>query len=81
MRGIAWTSRSIAVPVMVHDHAVGAINIAWPGHRAEFREMVAQHLKTLQATAAAIGKAAEEEGDRFDVYGAGPEALFPAAAE
>ena len=73
--------RSIAVPVMVHDHAVGAINIAWPGHRAEFREMLAQHLRTLQATAAAIGRAAEAEEERFGVYGAGPEAVFPAAAE
>ena len=66
---------------MVHDHAVGAINIAWPGHRAEFREMVAHHLQTLQKTAAMIGRAAEEEADRFGVYGAGAEAVFPAAAE
>lgn len=73
--------RSIAVPVMVHDHAVGAINIAWPGHRADFREMVANHLRTLQATAAAIGRAAEEEAERFGLYGSGPEAVFPAAAE
>jgi IclR family transcriptional regulator, mhp operon transcriptional activator len=73
--------RSIAVPLMVHGHAVGAINITWPGHRAEFRETVAQHLKTLKATAAAISRAAEEEADRFGLHGAGTEALFPAAAE
>jgi hypothetical protein len=35
----------------------------------------------LRATAAAIGKAAEEEADGFGLYGAGPEAVFPAAAE
>ena len=55
--------RSIAVPVMAHGHAVGAINIAWPGHRTELKDVVAKHLKTLQATAATIGGAAEEELD------------------
>jgi IclR family mhp operon transcriptional activator len=73
--------RSIATPLIVHGHAVGAINITWPSHRAEFREMVTQHLKTLQAAAAAISRAAEEEAERFGLYGAGPEAVFPAAAE
>ena len=73
--------RSIAVAVMVHDHAVGAINIAWPGHRTELKDVVAQHLRTLQGTADAIGRAAEDEADRFGLYGAGPEAVFPAAAE
>lgn len=73
--------RSIAVPVMVHGHAVGAINIAWPGHRTELKDVVAQHLKTLQGTAAAIGHAAEEEGERFGLFETGPDAAFPAAAE
>jgi IclR family mhp operon transcriptional activator len=47
--------RSIAVAVMVHGHAVGAINIAWPGHRMQVKDVVAQHLRTLQATAASVG--------------------------
>lgn len=55
--------------------------VAWPGHRAEFREMLARHLSTLQATAAAIGRAAEAEEERFGIYRAGPEAVFPAAAK
>ncbi len=73
--------RSIAVPVMVHGHAVGAINIAWPGHRIDLKDVVARHLRTLLGTADAIGRAAEEEAERFGLFEAGPEAVFPAAAE
>jgi IclR family mhp operon transcriptional activator len=73
--------RSIAVPVMVHGHAVAATNITWPGHRADFNEMVAKHLKRLQATAAAIGRAAEEEAERVGFDGAEAEPVLRAAAE
>ena len=69
--------RSIAVPVLVHGHATGAINIAWPGHRTDLKEVVARHLKTLQATAAAIGRAAEQEAERREAE----EQIVPAAAE
>jgi len=58
--------RSIAVAVMVHGHAVAAINIAWPAHRVQLKEVVAQHLGTLQATALAIGRAVEEDPARFE---------------
>src|SRR4030095_1826434 len=51
--------RSIAVAVMLHGHAVGAINITWPGHRMQVKDVVAQHLKTLQATAASVGRDVE----------------------
>ena len=80
--------RSIAVAVMVHGHAVGAINIAWPGHRMQVKDVVAQHLKTLQATAAAVGRdveshlgeSADDEGSRrvmgrFRNGAAGPRGL------
>jgi len=59
--------RSIAVPIMVHDHAVAAINITWPGHRMQLKDVIAQHLSTLQATAAAIAHAVEQKAGRFDL--------------
>ncbi|MBV9882280.1 MAG: helix-turn-helix domain-containing protein [Sphingomonadaceae bacterium] len=59
--------RSIAVPVRVHGHAVAAINITWPSHRMQMKDVLAQHLSTLQATAAAIGRAAEEKGGQFEL--------------
>jgi len=70
--------RSIAVPVMVHGHAVAAINITWPGHRMQLKDVIAQHLATLQATAAAIGRAVEEKAGRIDRVAAW--AQLPAAA-
>ena len=70
--------RSIAVPIMVHDHAVAAINITWPGHRMQIKDVIAQHLSTLQSTAAAIGRAVEEKAGRLDLGVA--LAQLPAAA-
>lgn len=64
--------RSIAVAVMVHGHAVAAINVTWPGHRTQTKEVVAKHLSTLQATARAIGKAVEEDPERFERDGEPP---------
>jgi IclR family mhp operon transcriptional activator len=58
--------RSIAVPVIVHGHAVAAINITWPGHRMQLKDVVAQHLSTLRATASAIGRAVEKKAGLFD---------------
>jgi IclR family transcriptional regulator, mhp operon transcriptional activator len=70
--------RSIAVPVMVHEHAVAAINITWPGHRMQLKDVIAQHLATLQATAAAIGRAVEKKTGKLDLGVA--LAQLPAAA-
>jgi IclR family mhp operon transcriptional activator len=70
--------RSIAVPIVVHDHAVAAINITWPGHRMQLKDVIAQHLTTLQSTAAAIGRAVEEKTGRLDLGVA--LAQLPAAA-
>ena len=70
--------RSIAVPVMVHGHAVAAINISWPAHRMQLKDVIAQHLSTLQAAATAIGRAAEEKASGFDWNAAW--AQLPAAA-
>jgi IclR family mhp operon transcriptional activator len=64
--------RSIAVPIMVHGHAAATLNMTWPGHRSSVREVVAQHLETLQATAAAIGRAVEEAPRRKDKAAAAP---------
>jgi IclR family mhp operon transcriptional activator len=58
--------RSIALPVIVHGHAVAAINITWPGHRMQSKDVIAKHLSTLRATAAAIGRAVEEKAGRLD---------------
>lgn len=72
--------RSIAVPVRVHGHAVGAINIAWPGHRMQVKDVVATHLGTLQATAAAIGRDVEASAAYLHGgIGAGTEAAASAA--
>lgn len=57
--------RSIAVPIMVHDHAVAAINISWPAHRMALKDVVAHHLPTLKATARAIARTVEEKAERF----------------
>ena len=51
--------RSIAVAIMAHGHAVGALNMTWPGHRMPVKEVVAQHLGTLRSAATAIGRAVE----------------------
>jgi IclR family mhp operon transcriptional activator len=70
--------RSIGVPILVHDHAVAAINITWPGHRMQLKDVLAQHLATLRGTAAAIGRAVEEKAGRVDLGVA--LAQLPAAA-
>jgi IclR family mhp operon transcriptional activator len=70
--------RSIAVPILVHDHAVAAINITWPGRRMQPKDVIAQNLSTLQTTAAAIGRAVEEKAGRVD-FGVAL-AQLPAAA-
>jgi IclR family mhp operon transcriptional activator len=65
--------RSIAVAVMLHGHAVGAINITWPGHRMQVKDVVAQHLRTLQATAASVGRDVESHlGESADETGVDP---------
>jgi len=51
--------RSIAVAIMAHGHAVGSLNMTWPGHRIPVKEVVAQHLATLKSAAAAIGREVE----------------------
>ena len=51
--------RSIAVAIMAHGHAIGALNMTWPGHRMPVKEVVAQHLGTLRSAATAIGRAVE----------------------
>ena len=74
--------RSIAVAVMVHGHAVGAINIAWPGHRMQVREVVDRHLKTLQATAASVGRDVEMHlGQAGNGNGRDPSWVRTAAAQ
>lgn len=57
--------RSIAVAVRVQAQPVAAINITWPGHRMQVKEVVQRHLATLQATAAVIGQTIEGARHRF----------------
>ena len=70
--------RSIAVPVVVHGHAAATLNMTWPGHRSSVKEVVAHHLDTLQATAAAIGRSVEEAPRRKEGVPVAPPAR-PAA--
>jgi IclR family mhp operon transcriptional activator len=56
--------RSIAVAIMAHGHAVGALNMTWPGHRMPVKEVIAQHLATLRRAAAAIGREVEGTPER-----------------
>lgn len=62
--------RSIAVAVIAHGHAAATLNITWPAHRMPVKEVVAQHLATLQAAAGAIGRAIEAAAPRPGVVAA-----------
>lgn len=55
--------RSIAVPVRVGGHAVGAVNITWPARRSTVADIVDRHLVALIATAQAIGTRVSSGGD------------------
>lgn len=47
--------RSMGVAILVGDSPVGAINLTWPAKRDTEEDVIAHHLKALQATARAIG--------------------------
>jgi len=51
--------RSIAVAVMVRDHAVAAINITWPKSRMKIEQIVERHLEVLKDAAAQISREVE----------------------